>query len=344
MSVQVKREFQIPEFLEKTISENLAPFDISLSSMKRISESIQWQSDFYILNPNQQTPWKDKRAQIAQWAYYLPLNFLRNLAVLKELQSVVPLSSFEGALDYGAGYAASSFALRHLGFEGKIYLYDRTAIAPSIAQATNAEVVHKIEPHLYKNHLGLFSYSLTEIESRHELMLQFPYLVIIEPSTQTEGRRLSETRQFLIENDYQILAPCTHQLKCPLLTHSQKDWCHDRILFKKPVWMAQYEKNLPFRNDSLTFSYLVAFKKSAMKPEWLSPNDTKKGRLTGDILKEKGKDKQLVCFNDQRVFLTWMHKNKIEQVLPRGGMVEITPDLEPVSNELRVKKEIKYLS
>ena len=341
--MKIKREFQIPESLENIINQNLAQFDITLSSVKRISEAVQWQSDFYILNPNQQTPWKDKRAQIAQWAYYLPLNYLRNLAVLSELKSQVPLSSFDGALDYGAGFAASSFALRQLGFEGKLSLFDRSVIDQNVAIATNAEIIHKVEPHAYRNHLGLFSYSLTEMETRNDLMLKFPYLVILEPSTQTEGRRLSDTRQFLIDNDYHILAPCFHQMKCPLVTHSVKDWCHDRILFKKPLWMAQYEKNLPFRNDSLTFSYLIAFKKSAVKPEWLQGPDIKKGRLTGDILKEKGKDKQLVCFNDQRVFLTWMHKHKIDQVLPRGGTVEISADLESVSNELRVKKEIKYL-
>ena len=108
--------------------------------------------------------------------------------------------------------------------------------------------------------------------------------------------------------------------------------------------MAQYEKKLPFRNDTLTFSYLIAFKKGTMKNEWFPSPLSTRGRLTGDILKEKGKDKQLVCYNDQRVFLTWMHKNKMEQIFPRGGVVEINDDNELVSNELRVKKEIKYLS
>ena len=339
----MKREFQIPESLEAFINENLKAFGITLSSSKKIASCVQWQSDFYIQKPNQQTPWKDDRAQIAQWAYYLPLNFLRNLSVLTELKSHVPLSAFEGALDYGAGQAASSWALRQLGFQGRLSLYDRMPMDPQVAGGVRAEIIHKIEPALFKNQLAFFSYSLTEIETRHDLMIQFPFLVIIEPSTQSEGRRLSETRQLLIENDYQIMAPCTHQKRCPLITHSQRDWCHDRILFKKPIWMAQYEKNLPFRNDSLTFSYLIAFKKSLLKPEWTRSDSILKGRLTGDNLTEKGKDKQLVCFDDQRVFLTWMHKTKIEQILPRGGMVEIPDDRELVSNELRIKKEIRYL-
>jgi len=341
--VKIKREFEIPVKLEVAINENLGTYDLSLSDSKRIAAAVQWQSDFYIENPNQQTPWKEQRAQIAQWAYYLPLNFLRNLAVLNELKSVVPLDQFETAFDYGAGLGASSWALRQMGFKGPITMFDRHTIPPSAAAAVSADFVSQFEPRNYRAHLGIFSYSLTEIPNRNDLLNQFSYVVIVEPSTQTEGRRLSETRKFLIENDFEILAPCTHQGACPLIAHSQKDWCHDRILFKKPTWMDKIEKNLPFRNDSLTFSYLIAFKKGAMKPEWRRPHTPIQGRLTGDILPEKGKDKQLVCFDERRLFLTWMHKNKIDQTLPRGGRVEIPDDIEIVANEARLKKEIQYL-
>lgn len=341
--MKIKREFEIPVSLEVAINENLTSFGLSLSNSTRLAEAIQWQSDFYINNPNHATPWKESRAQVAQWAYYLPLNFLRNLCVLNELNSLVPLDQFENAFDYGAGLGASSWALRQLGFKGKITMYDQHAAPASVTTAVSADAVTRFEPRAYRHHLGVFSYSLTEISNRNDLLNQFSYLVIIEPSTQTEGRRLSETRQFLIENDFEILAPCMHQKSCPLLIHSQKDWCHDRILFKKPIWMDKIEKNLPFRNDSLTFSYLIAFKKGAMKPEWRRPTEPIQARLTGDILPEKGKDKQLVCFDERRLFLTWMHKNKFDQTLPRGGRVEIPEDIEIVANEVRLKKQIKYL-
>lgn len=341
--MKIKREFEIPVALEVVVNQNLGAYNLNLSESKRIAAAIQWQSDFYINNPNQQTPWKDERAQIAQWAYYLPLNFLRNLAVLNELKSVVPFDQFENAFDYGAGFGAASWALRQSGFKGSITMFDRHVVPPTASAAVSAIFVSQFEPRLYRHHLGIFSYSLTEIPNRNDLLNQLSYVVIIEPSTQTQGRRLSETRMFLIENDFEILAPCTHQGACPLLIHSHKDWCHDRILFKKPIWMDKIEKNLPFRNDSLTFSYLIAFKKGAMKPEWRRSTPLIQGRLTGDILLEKGKNKQLVCFDERRLFLTWMHKNKINQTLPRGGKVEITEDLEIVANEARLKKEIQYL-
>lgn len=341
--MKIKREFEIPVALEVVINQNLNTYGLSLSDSKRIAAAIQWQSDFYIENPNQATPWKEQRAQIAQWAYYLPLNFLRNLAVLKELKSVVPLDHFENAFDYGAGLGASSWALRQSGFTGKITMHDRQAVPTAAAAAVSAEFSPQFDPRSFRHHLGFFSYSLTEISNRNDLLNQFSHVVILEPSTQTEGRKLSETRKFLLENDFEILAPCTHQKECPLIAHSQRDWCHDRILFKKPTWMDKIEKNLPFRNDSLTFSYLIAFKKGVMKPEWRRPQSPIQARLTGDILPEKGKDKQLVCFDERRLFLTWMHKNKIDQILPRGGRVEMPDDIEIVANEARLKKQIQYL-
>lgn len=340
--MKIKRQFELPVSLEVAINENLTSLGLSLSESKRVAAAVQWQSDFYIDNPNQMTPWKESRSQIAQWAYYLPLNFLRNMCVLNELKALVPLDFFASAFDYGAGLGAASWALRQSGFKGKITMYDRHLV-PAAVTAVSAESVSQFEPRLYRHHLGIFSYSLTEIPNRNDLLNQFSYIVIVEPSTQAEGRRLSQTRQFLIENEYEILAPCTHQKPCPLLIHSQKDWCHDRILFKKPTWMDKIEKNLPFRNDSLTFSYLIAFKKGVMKPEWRHPTSPIQARLTGDILPEKGKDKQLACFDDRRLFLTWMHKNKIDQILPRGGRVEIPEDIEIVANEVRLKKQIRYL-
>lgn len=343
MTNELKREFRIPVALEAVIEENLRPFNLSLNDSKKIAAAVQWQSDFYIKNANQATPWTDRNALIAQWAYYLPLNFLRNLSVFSELKKHMPLDVFSGALDYGAGLGAASWALRDSGFHGPIFMYDRHPIPIAAIKAVDGESLAKMNPKDYQTQLGIFSYSLTEIKHRNDLLSHFPYLVIVEPSTQVEGRRLSVTREHLIENGYEILAPCTHQKHCPLLTQSQRDWCHDRIFFKKPTWMTNIEKNLPFRNDSLTFSYLIAVKIASFSRQTLPADRCVRGRLTGDLLSEKGKNKQLVCFDERRLFLTWLHKLDIDQTLPRGAQVEIPEDHDIVANELRLKKEIEYV-
>ena len=155
--------------------------------------------------------------------------------------------------------------------------------------------------------------------------------MILEPSTSQDGRKLLETRRLLLEKGYSIWAPCTHQLNCPLLTHSKNDWCHDRVHVSSPDWFLELESHLPMKNKTVTTSYLLARKRKA--PEFLQ----KKARLTGDTLEEKGKTRQLICRNEQREFLTWMHKNIEPQTLARGELIDLPQDFEVKSNELRLK-------
>ncbi|MNL60669.1 hypothetical protein D3C87_1845050 [compost metagenome] len=71
------------------------------------------------------------------------------------------------------------------------------------------------------------------------------------------------------------------------------------------------------------------------------PQPTTGARVVGDRLKEKGKDRQLVCRGSDREFLAWMHKLGLEQEIPRGVLIDIPSDVQKVSNELRVKSPIE---
>ena len=55
-------------------------------SAKKTADSILQLSDFYIKNPDGKTPWEDKNTILAYLFYYLPLNFLRSLAVFQQLK------------------------------------------------------------------------------------------------------------------------------------------------------------------------------------------------------------------------------------------------------------------
>jgi len=95
------------------------------------------------------------------------------------------------------------------------------------------------------------------------------------------------------------------------------------------------EEHLPMKNKTLTMSYLLMRK---AKPQVISA-----ARVVGDTLKEKGKDRQMICRGSEREFLAWMHKNGIAQEIPRGSLVEIPNDLQKVSNELRVQNNLKEI-
>ena len=108
-----------------------------------------------------------------------------------------------------------------------------------------------------KSALLLLSYVLTEQLTPPAEILQYDSVIVMEPSTHQDGRRLMEWREMWIQNGFHIWAPCTHQSACPLLHHSKKDWCHDRVIWERPDWWLEMEKHLPFKNKSVTFSYVM---------------------------------------------------------------------------------------
>lgn len=336
-----RRTYTIPENLEQKINEKLGRYNLALTNSIKIADAVLFMSDFYIDNPESPTPWNERLTWIAQLAYYFPLNYLRNHAVVEELKQQIDLNTFSKIIDFGAGLGTSSWCFKNAGFKNKIYQFERESKLKNIWDEAQFEWVNT-EEHLYKhidrNTLGVFSYSITEINNFLPLLEKFNYLMILEPSTQDDGRKLMELRSKLIEKGFHILAPCTHQGVCPLLSSSKKDWCHDRIHFNKPGWFQKIENQLPIKNDTLTFSYLLAEKKNLKKSE-IQTNNQKIARLTGDLLNEKGKSRQLVCMNDERLFLTWMHKTTDVQDIGRGSLVELPENTKPISNELRITNE-----
>ncbi|MCB0368992.1 MAG: hypothetical protein KDD45_05935, partial [Bdellovibrionales bacterium] len=280
------------------------------------------------------------RTWIAQIAYYFPLNYLRNMAVFQELKRWFNLNDFSKVIDYGAGLGTSSWCFYNETQSQQIFQFERENRFKNFWQqnsfhwiAQQEDVFKKITP----STLGIFSYSLTEIPKAMKLLEKFNHLVIIEPSLHDDGRRLMGLRDDLINRGFKILAPCVHQNSCPLLTHSKKDWCHDRIHFNKPEWLKNIEKHLPIKNDTLTFSYLIASKNPPIQSQQsMQPN---LARITGDLLKEKGKSKQLICFNTERIFLSWLHKTIIPQEIGRGNLVQLANGLTQVSNELRISDD-----
>lgn len=336
--------------IQSLINEKLKAFDLSLNSSTRLSESIKKQSDFYISHPDNQTPWKEKWGQIAQLSYYLPLNFWRAQRVIKELQRYADQLNIKNIIDYGSGLGAASLALRSLGWTQPIVQFEPFApIDLQISHQPPIQFESKWHSSFVKpGSLGFFSYSLTEIKNPMAILKLFDHLVIIEPSTQTDGRKLSDLRKQLIADGYIMLAPCTHQGHCPLTEHSKKDWCHDRLVLNQPSWLLKIENHLPFKNRSLTFSYLIATRtQNSLTEDAVGQPKAKNlehtlARTVGDLLQEKGKTRQLVCANDDRLFLSWLKKNKISQEIPRGTLIKWPKEFEQVGNEIRLLKKIEY--
>jgi ribosomal protein RSM22 (predicted rRNA methylase) len=315
----VKKIYPFPDYIKPEIdrlfSEKKWTWDF-----KHLAEDVLQLSDFYINNPDGETPWQKEWAQRANLVYFWPLNTLRLEKIIDDLNTQKFFAGLSELIDYGAGLGTATWALQNKF--AKKHLVEKSSIPSKLFPEFNWQQQARPD---HKS-LTVFSYSLTELDQLPTWSLQSEALLIIEPSTQQDGRKLLELREKLIEQKYLMWSPCPHQGPCPLFTQSKTDWCHDRVHIQKPEWFEKIEKYLPIKNNTLTFSYLAARRTPPPERKW--------ARLVGDQLVEKGKTRQMICRGSEREFLAWMHRDGDAPELSRGDRVFIE-SFEKKSNELR---------
>lgn len=344
------RTFSLPQNIEAALATLLADEKMQLEDSRKIADAVKKLSDFYIAHPSAPTPWQESWTRIAYLAYYFPLNFLRAQSVLAEAQArqfPATTAKITEIVDFGSGLGSGSLPWM-LAYPEKNYhfievakpareLHQRILRLLSLenrgkwSEKTTFPVKtnHRID---HANHVAsVFSYALTELQTLPNWAFHNSELIVIEPSTREDGRKLLSLREDLRGKNFYFWAPCTHQLSCPLWVHSKTDWCHDRIHLQAPAWFSSIENHLPFKNRTLTFSYLLASREGV-------PPATGQARLTGDQLEEKGKTRQLVCRNDQREFLAWLHRDGEVPSWHRGDLITLPEGLLHKSNELRLPK------
>lgn len=346
----MRRVLGIPDDISSKLEKGLAAEGRPLSKASDRAHEILGVSDHFLNAPADATPWEKPFALGGYLSYFFPLNLARLRAVVAAGTSRGFFDGLETSVDWGAGPATATIALAGIGRLREHWLIERSEVPRRFADAHFAtpnsnwfwsrELPKKFAKP--EKTLGVLSYSLTETSGLPPGFESFEALMIVEPSTQDDGRHLLERRRELLAKGFHAWAPCPHQGPCPLLEQSPRDWCHDRVFFQAPSWFAPIEAHLPMKNQTLTFSYLLLRK---TPPPSLEANV---GRLIGDTLREKGKDRQMICRGPKREFLAWMHRDWTTQdgeapELPRGSLVEIPASTIEKSNELRVKDPIKVL-
>jgi ribosomal protein RSM22 (predicted rRNA methylase) len=346
-----QRRFHLPPAYEPLIESALEPLGHSLNDPLKLSQAVRKLSDYYLSRPEGKTPWKEPWAQAASLAYYFPLNYARNRAVALEAHRLGFFAQLDEIVDFGCGMGSALHAFLDLAPDFQaVRGLDVSSESLELCRALCASkrTQNLLDLHLVgagqtkrgfernaSARLFLASYVYTELEELPHGALESEAIAIVEPSTQADGRRLMKLRQKLIDSGYQIWAPCTHMDACPLLIHSEKDWCHDRIHWDAPSWFSEMEKHLPMKNRTLTFSYLLA-RKTTLPPAALA----KLARLTGDTLIEKGKNRQSVCRGPEREFLAWfpqrMPKDAPAIELKRGNLINLKGSLEKKASEVRL--------
>ena len=315
--------------------------------LQKLADHVLQLSDFYIDQPSAQTPWEKEYCYQAYRHYFLPLNYIRNDLIVRRGLEVGFFADLENSVDWGSGPGTSTLSLNaHLNLKKNV-LIDLSKRSLSKFSSLwsgfkNFEFSETLKDHglNYNKSLLVCSYSLTEKNELPDHWEKYEALMILEPATSDDGRKLLALRQQLIQKGFSIWAPCLHQAPCPLLTQTKRDWCHDRVKVEAPDWFRDLEKKLPIKNNTVTTSYLLARRK---KPTIAAKTRV---RLVGDQLNEKGKTRQMLCRGENREFLAWMHKDwsvkkgDIPELF-RGDFFELPASVtqyDLISNEIRLKK------
>ncbi len=332
--------YALPENLQAAIGKILLKHNTHLQDSRRLAEAVLRMSDFYIDQPEKSTPWKEAWCQIAQLVYFLPLNFLRARAVHDEARKQNFIVASE-IFDFGSGLGAGSLPMLQ-NFKGSAHFTENSTEAQSLHQQLLNELnlsgrFDWNSEQKFLNQLGsssahagrtaLFSYSLTELDTLPKWALEMENLILIEPSARQDGRKLLQVRKNLLAEGFRLWAPCPHQQACPLLENSKTDWCHDRIHFSLPSWFLEMEKHLPMKNQTLTFSYLLASRQA--------PPAENRWRTVGDQQQEKGKTRQMICRGPEREFLAWLSRHGTPPEIPRGVLIEPPDPIEIKGSEIR---------
>jgi hypothetical protein len=317
----------------------LKKLGIDPGDSKALATAVKQLSDFYVKHPEKSTPWRESWAQVAYLTYYLPLNWWRACGVLRRGQQFNFFEGFDHYIDFGSGLGSVSHALDEIGIRfrsGLCLEQGREAISNHQALAKDSLTPLSWQsdgslPVIKPKTLAIFSYSLTELQSLPSWVDQCDGLLIMEPSTRDDARRLQTLRSELMSRSWHVWGPCTHAEACPMLLAGDRDWCHDRFVWEQPSWLKAVEDYLPMKNGTLPCAWMM-FKK--IPP---SHKVTPAARVTGDMLEYKGYAKQLVCRSSSREFLSWQKKIfKRYPEVERGALVTINQDVVIKGDELRL--------
>lgn len=204
----------------------------------------------------------------------LPATYAAVTAVLDRLQALRPDLAPGALIDLGAGPGTASWAAatifptltdiamveRDAGFRAvAARLASGGPEALQRADIVAGDLADPASLPTGRFDLAVVAYALTELDAgaaerlvRHLLGLA-ARVVIIEPGTPRDHRRLMAVRQVALSAGARILAPCPHAQHCPL---PDDDWCHTSVrLPRSRAHMRLKGGSVPFEDER--YAYLV---------------------------------------------------------------------------------------
>jgi ribosomal protein RSM22 (predicted rRNA methylase) len=234
-------------------------------------------------------------------------------AALAALVERLPDFQPQSVLDVGAGPGTASLVIADIWPEAGLTLCDAHAGFLALARRLMAEDApelheraHFIEADLTQTgsllppaDLVIASYALTELGdddyrkvAERLLAAAQNALVLVEPGRPRDYARLMAFRRSAIDSGAQLVAPCPHEVACPL---SGEDWCHfSARLPRSRNHMRLKNASLGYEDEK--YSYLVL-----ARPEIMLPASTPRVLAPPDVHKHETRLK--LCTPDGEVVL-----------------------------------------
>ncbi|MBS0615218.1 MAG: methyltransferase type 11 [Verrucomicrobia bacterium] len=197
---------------------------------------------------------------------YLAVRFPATLAAITRVLQEANHFSIETMLDLGAGPGTGWIAAKTIfaGLKkGTLIEADPRFIALGKQQIEDLVVwkQEKLPCTLEPHDLVLLSYSLGEMPQADKVIEEAwkaaqKLLIVIEPGTPGGYARIIRVRTWLLSQGASIVAPCPHQLPCPM---QGSDWCHFPARVERTKLHKQLKSGtLGFEDEK--FSYLIVSK------------------------------------------------------------------------------------
>jgi ribosomal protein RSM22 (predicted rRNA methylase) len=219
---------------------------------------------------------QDEAQRAAYLAVRLPATYAANWRVLTEIRTLAPQVEILSMLDLGAGPGTALFAAAEVlpelkqatlleSAEGWLPLgqrITRQSKHPTLSQAQwiRRDLRSGLDCGLHD--LVIISYALGEmVPSVAEVLLRRAwncarqFLVVIEPGTPRGFSVVHTARAAMIAAQAHILAPCPHNLACPMA--GTRDWCHFAQRLERTSQHRQL-KQAALGYEDEKFSYVVA--------------------------------------------------------------------------------------
>lgn len=263
---------QLPDFVKTQIDFLLEK--LPLSDLKKASTSL---SSHYRED-------RQNKKELASLSYdqklaYLLVRLPATYAVIVDILSRIEGFEPYSLLDVGAGPGTASLAAfklfpslkQGLLLEkdpefiqlGKQFIQGLEEIEQKWKQI-DLNQVEEFSPH----DLVIASYSLGELEEKERLKVLSRLweatkgvLVLIEPGTCFGFSQINQMRECLISKQANLILPCPHFNRCPLVGSS--DWCHFSARVERTSFHRQM-KNANLNYEDEKFSYVV-FSRGAQK-------------------------------------------------------------------------------